>query len=177
MGGSSGGLGPDSPSRDAANWLSSRFSRSVETRRRCGWLRIVFTRCASSELQLGAIQEAMTRDRQGALLQKVWSIGCVRTRFGEGGGQLHHRRAREMLSPCARDSKPRTGAFMREKLISDHGLFSSYKSKQGEANGQDWWCVFQGYTGLGRLDADARAGFTSIRPPSLWTSVFHLISA
>ena len=34
------GVGPGSPSRDAANWLPSRFSLSVETRRRYGWLRI-----------------------------------------------------------------------------------------------------------------------------------------
>ena len=36
------GVGPGSISRDAANWLTSRFSRSVETRRRYGWLRMVF---------------------------------------------------------------------------------------------------------------------------------------
>ena len=35
------GVGPGSPSRDAANWLSSRFSLSVKTRRRSGWLRMV----------------------------------------------------------------------------------------------------------------------------------------
>ena len=33
------GVGPGSPSRDAANWLASRFSLSVETRRRYDWLR------------------------------------------------------------------------------------------------------------------------------------------
>ena len=36
------GVGPGSPSRDAANWLPSRFGLSVETRRRYGWLRMVF---------------------------------------------------------------------------------------------------------------------------------------
>ena len=36
------GVGPGSPSRDSANLLPSRFSLSVETRRRYGWLRIVF---------------------------------------------------------------------------------------------------------------------------------------
>ncbi|CAN0157096.1 unnamed protein product, partial [Ascophyllum nodosum] len=35
------GVGPGSPSRDAANWLPSRFSLSVETRRRYGWLRMM----------------------------------------------------------------------------------------------------------------------------------------
>ena len=36
------GVGPGSPSRDAANWLLSQFSLSVETWQRYGWLRIVF---------------------------------------------------------------------------------------------------------------------------------------
>ena len=36
------GVGPGSPSRDAVNWLPSRSSLSVETRRRYGWLRMVF---------------------------------------------------------------------------------------------------------------------------------------
>ena len=36
------GVGPGSHSRGAANWLPSRFSLSVETRRRYGWLRMVF---------------------------------------------------------------------------------------------------------------------------------------
>ena len=37
-----GGVGPGSLSRDAANWLSSRLSRSVKMRQRYGWLRMVF---------------------------------------------------------------------------------------------------------------------------------------
>ena len=36
------GVGPGPPSRDAAKWLPSLFSLSVETRRQYGWLRIVF---------------------------------------------------------------------------------------------------------------------------------------
>ena len=32
-----------------------------------------------------------------------------------------------MLNPCARETKARTGRFLTEKLISNHGLFSSYK--------------------------------------------------
>ena len=35
------GVGPDSSSSDAANWLPSRFGLSIETRRRYGWLRMV----------------------------------------------------------------------------------------------------------------------------------------
>ena len=37
------GVGPGSPSRDAANWLPSQFILSVETRWRYGWLRMVFS--------------------------------------------------------------------------------------------------------------------------------------
>ena len=38
------GVGPGSPSRDAANWLLSwRFGLPVETRRQYGWLRMVFS--------------------------------------------------------------------------------------------------------------------------------------
>ena len=37
------GVEPGSPSRDAANWLPSRFDLSVETRRQYGWLRMMFS--------------------------------------------------------------------------------------------------------------------------------------
>ena len=37
------GVGPGSPSRDAANWLPSRSDLSVETRRQYCWLRMVFS--------------------------------------------------------------------------------------------------------------------------------------
>ena len=37
------GVGPGSPSRDAANWLPSRLGLLVETRRQYGWLRMVFS--------------------------------------------------------------------------------------------------------------------------------------
>ena len=37
---------------------------------------------------------------------------------------------------------------MTGNLISNHGLFSSYESQQGAANGQDSWGVYQGRTGL-----------------------------
>ena len=44
-----------------------------------------------------------------------------------------------MLSHCARESKVvRTGKFLREKLMSDHGsTFSYYQGQQGAANRQD----------------------------------------
>ena len=70
----------------------------------------------------------------------------MRTRFGESGGQLGRRRIRGVLNPCARELKARTGRFLREKLISDHGLFSSFEGRRGAANGQDSW----GFSGMHR---------------------------
>ena len=78
-----------------------------------------------------------------------------------------------MLNSCARESKVRTGRFLREKLISDHGLVYSYEGQQGAANGQDSWDFFRDAQGFGLLDAGSRAGFTSTRPPPPWTSVFQ----
>ena len=89
------------------------------------------------------------RERQGALSRRAWwrSNGWVRTRFGEGGGQLDRRRARGVLNPCARESKPRTGRFLREKLMSDDGLFSSYEGHKERPTGKIRG-FFQGCTGL-----------------------------
>ena len=51
--------------------------------------------------------------------------------------------------PCARESKARTGRFLREKLISDHGHFSSYEGHiHGAANGQDSWGFFKDAQGF-----------------------------
>ena len=99
-------------------------------------------------------------------------IGSVRNGFGEGGGQLDRRRARGVLNSCARESKVRIERLLRENAISDYGLFSSYKGKQGAVNGQDG-AFFRDALGFGRLDAGSRAGFTSSRPPPPWTSVFQ----
>ena len=78
-----------------------------------------------------------------------------------------------MLNPCARESKARTGRFLREKLISDHGEFSSYEGRRGAAKEQDAWSFFSNPEGFGRIEAASRAGFTSSRPPRTWTSVFQ----
>ena len=77
-----------------------------------------------------------------------------------------------MLNPCARESNARTGRFLREKLISDHDLFSSYEGQQGGSNGQDSWGFFRDTEGFGQLNASSRAGFVSSRLPPPWTSVF-----
>ena len=74
-----------------------------------------------------------------------------------------------MLNPCAREP----GGFFREKLMSDHRLFSSYEGQQGAANGQDSWDFFRDAQDFRRLDVGWRAGFTSSGPPPPWTSVFQ----
>ena len=78
-----------------------------------------------------------------------------------------------MLNLCARESKARTGRFLGEKLISDHGMFHSYEGQQGAANAQDSWDFFRDAQGFERLDAGSRAGFISSRPPPPWTSIFQ----
>ena len=100
------------------------------------------------------------------------AIGWVRARFGEGRGKLDRRRARRVLKTCARELKARTGTFLREKLISDHRLFSFYEGQQGAASGPGSWSFFRDAQGFGRLDAGSRAGLPSSGPPSPWTSVF-----
>ena len=67
--------------------------------------------------------------------------------FGEGGGQLDRRQVRGGLNSCARESKVRTGRFLREKLMSDHGHFSSYEGHKERRTGKIRG-VFRGCTGF-----------------------------
>ena len=82
----------------------------------------------------------------GSLLVVALAIGCVCTRFGEGGGQIDCRRARRVLNPCAQESKARTVRFLMEKLMSDHGLFSSYEGLRSSERAR-FVGLFQGWTG------------------------------
>ena len=67
------GVGPGSPSRDAANWLPSRFSLSVETRRRYGWFEDGVPRCAPlPSSNLVPFRRVAGRERQGALSRRAW---------------------------------------------------------------------------------------------------------
>ena len=67
------GVGPGSPSRDAANWLPSRFSLSVETRRRYGWLRMMVFPGARlfPSPNLVPFGRVAARERQGALSRRA----------------------------------------------------------------------------------------------------------
>ena len=58
-----GSIPPGSPSRDTANWLPSRFSLSVDTRRRYGWLRMVFPGALLSRTPVGALREVLRHAR------------------------------------------------------------------------------------------------------------------
>ena len=90
------------------------------------------------------------RERQEVLSRRAWlfSIRCVRTRFGQGGGQqLDRRRARGGLNPCARESKARTGRLLRGKLISDHGHFLSTRATRSDERAR-FVGLFHGCTGL-----------------------------
>ena len=44
--------------------------------------------------------------------------------------------ARRELNPCAREPKARTGRFLREKLMSDRGHFSSYEVHKERRTGK-----------------------------------------
>ena len=68
------GVGPGSPSRDAANWLPSRFSLSVETRRRYSWLRMTVFPGARlfPSPNLVPFGRVAARERQGALSRRAW---------------------------------------------------------------------------------------------------------
>ena len=68
------GVGPGSPSRDAANWLPSRFSLSVEMRRRYGWLRMMVFPGARlfPSPNLVPFGRVAARERQGALSRRAW---------------------------------------------------------------------------------------------------------
>ena len=64
---------------------------------------------------------------------------------------------------------------MREKLISDHCLFFSYKSQKRAANEQGSWGVFRGCIGLWATGCwFARRLHHSSRPPPPGTSVLQV---
>ena len=41
-----------------------------------------------------------------------------------------------MLNPCARESKAQTGRFLREKLMSDHGIFLPTRANKERRTGK-----------------------------------------
>ena len=91
------GVGPGSPSRDAANWLPSRFSLSVETRRRYGWLRMmVFPGARLPEPQFGALREGGGTREAGSTVAE--SLVVLYYRVGTHQIRRRRRAARSLTS-------------------------------------------------------------------------------
>ena len=89
-----------------------------------------------------------TQEAANTVAESLVALYRVDThRFGEGGGQLDCRRVRGGLNPCARESKTRIGRFLREKLMSDHGRFSSMRATRSGERAR-FVGLFQGFTGL-----------------------------
>ena len=96
--------------------------------------------CAPSELQFDALREGGgTREAGSTVAVSLVVLYRVGTKFGKRGGHLNRRRARRGLNPCARESKVWTGRFLREKLMSDHGHFSSYGGHKERPTGKIRW--------------------------------------
>ena len=103
-----------------------------------------FGRCGGAREAGGTVAESLVGRNTTRKRTVAHAIGRGSTRFGEDKGQLDRRRVRGVLNPCARESKTRTGRFLRGKLISGHGLYSFYESQQGTANQQDCCASFLG---------------------------------
>ena len=170
------GVGPGSPSRDAANWLPSRSDLSVETRRQYGWPRMVFSGVRLFRAPIwwpsGGWRHARGREHcrgePGGSLSGGYAPDSAKA---EGSSIVDE--PGEGWTPCARESKARTGRFLREKLISDRGHFSSYEGHMERRTGKIRGAFSRTHRALWRLDAGSRAGFNSSRPPPPWTSVFQ----
>ena len=90
-----------------------------------------------------------TREAGGTVAESLVGRSSMRYRVTKHQIRRGRRTARsstsqEALKACARKSKARTGKFLRGKLISGHGLLSSYEGQQRAANGQDSCGVFVG---------------------------------
>ena len=133
------GVGPGSPSSDAANWLPSRFGQSVETRRRYGWLRLVFPGVRPFRAPIwspsGGWRHARGREhcrgKPGSALSGGYAPDSAMAERSSivdepGGG----------LNPCAREPKAWTGRLLREKLMSEHAHFSSYEGHKERRTGK-----------------------------------------
>ena len=83
----------------------------------------------SSELQFGALREVWRhargrdhcRGEPSSALSERYKLDLVKA---EGSSIV------DEPGECARESKARTGTFLREKLVFDHGLFSSYEGRK-----------------------------------------------
>ena len=127
-------VGPDSLPRDNTNnWLCTRFSRSFDTLQRYGWLRMVSTRCVSSERQFGTLREKVARERQVALSESCDRTVCyLSTRankerrqgkllgvfFSDARALGEGMRVRAPASRAAQNFRPQLTSILREANIN-----------------------------------------------------------
>ena len=115
-----------------------RRESADRSRRRYGWLRMVFS---GARLFRAPICRPSgggdTREAGSTVAESMLALDRVGTH--QGRRALRSSTSQGSLNPCARELKARTRRFLREKLISDHGMSSSYEGRQGAANGQDSW--------------------------------------
>ena len=127
-------------------------SLSVETRRRYGWLRMVFPGmrpfrapiwCTSGGWRHARGREhCVSRRASGSTLSSGYAPNSEKA---EGGSIVDE--PGDLLNPCARESTASTGRFLREKLMSDHGHFLPTRATtSGEQ--ATFVGLFQGCTGL-----------------------------
>ena len=151
--------------------LCSQLSRSVETRWRYGWLRMVFRgACLFRDPIWRPLGGGGTRQAERTIAESLAALYRV-------GADYIPRGWREAQSSTSQEPKAQTGRFLMEKLISDHDLFSFYEGQQGVTNGQGLWGFFRDAHGFRRLDAGSRASFTSSRFPSPFFFFFFLLSS
>ena len=171
------GVGPGSPSRDAANWLPSRFGLSVETRRRYGWLRMVYPGVCPFRAPYwcpsGGWRHARGRDHCRGESGNALSGGYAPDSAKAEGSSIVDE-PREGWTPVRENQRRENLEFSEGKADVWLQSFFFLRGPQGAANGQDSRVFFKDAQGFRWPDAGSRAGFTSSRPPPPpWTSVFQ----
>ena len=175
------GGGLDPPSRNSSNSLFSRYSRSASTWRRFGWLRMAFTRCASSELQIGTLRELVARgghcrgkpDRaqqhRQAFRGTLYRVSKHQIRRGRWVNRyLMSQGSAEPLCTRIKDANREVSKGQADLLPRVCILPTRVNKKR--RTGMISRASFRDAESFGRLDAESRACFTSSRPPPPWPS-------
>ena len=165
------GVGPGSPSRDAANWLLSRFGL-----RQYGWLGMVFSGVRLFRAPIwwpsGGWRHARGREHcrrePGSSLSGGYAPDSAKA---EGSSIVDE--PGEGWTPVRENRKQREpGGFWGKSWSLTAVVFlptrATWSGERARFVG-----FFKDAQGFGRLDAGSCAGFTSSRPPPPWTSVFQ----
>ena len=138
------GVEPNSPPRDKTNCLSTPFSRSVESRWRLFWLRILSTRCAFSRANLVPVGGRWPgrgrwhcRGKPGRAPYHVQAyLGTLYRASKAPESARGWKEARSSTSKGARElMMAQTSGFQTEKLISGRPWYSVFLldlTKSGE---------------------------------------------